>query len=145
MTSSSRWGISPRQSIEAECARRGRDAVVDGCRALLREEDADPALLLALGGPPARKFLDGHAHEDGYWVRVWAARGLLWAWQEQALPELRRCLSDESWRVREMGLKVVARHRVDDLLEEVAQLRDDPVARVRDQAARCLVLLSSSS
>jgi HEAT repeat protein len=118
--------------------------MVDGCRALLRGEDVDPALLLALGGPPARKFFDGDVHEDVYWLRVWAARGLLWAWQGQAAPELRRCLSDESWRVREMGLKVVARHLVEDLLDEVVQRRDDPVARVREQAARCLELLTSS-
>ena len=32
------WG-PPRASIEAECARRGRDDVVDGCRALLRCEE----------------------------------------------------------------------------------------------------------
>lgn len=144
MSSSSRWGVSPRQSIEAECARRGRGAVVDGCRALLRGEDADPSLLLALGGPPARKFLDGDVHEDVYWLRVWAARGLLWAWQDEALPELRRSLSDEAWRVRELGLKVVARHGLDDLIDEVAARRDDPIARVREQAARCLVLLTSA-
>lgn len=136
--------MSPRQSIETECARRGRDAVVDGCRALLRGEEADPALLLALGGPPARKFLDGEVHDDVYWLRVWAARGLLWAWQDEALPELRRCLSDEAWRVRELGLKVAARHGIDDLIDEVAARRDDPVARVREQAVRCLVLLTSS-
>jgi hypothetical protein len=32
------WGVTPRASIEAECARRGRDAVVADCRELLRRE-----------------------------------------------------------------------------------------------------------
>jgi hypothetical protein len=31
------WNLTP-QSIKLECARRGRDAVVDGCIALLQRE-----------------------------------------------------------------------------------------------------------
>jgi hypothetical protein len=41
-----------------------------------------------------------------------------------------------------MALKVVARHRLDDALETVASLRDDPSARVRAAAARALVRLA---
>ena len=31
------WELTPRQSVEAECQRRGKPAVVDGCVALLEE------------------------------------------------------------------------------------------------------------
>jgi len=136
--------MTPRQSIERECARRGPDAVVAGCRAILRDEPADPVLLLALGGPAARKFLDGDDHLDDYWLRVWAARGLLWVWDDEATPEIVQGLADESWRVREMALKVVARQRIGDLVTEVADARRDPVARVRQAADRALALITAS-
>lgn len=140
---SSRWGLSPRQSIEAECARRGRDAVTDGCVRLLADGLVDPSLLLVLAGPGAQKFLDGGEHSDTYWLRVWALRGLLWAWGDQATPVVVAALADEHWRVREMALKVVARHGVDDALEAAATLRGDPVERVRVGAGRAVVRLVS--
>jgi hypothetical protein len=87
----SRWGQTPRQSIEAECARRGKDAVVAGCAALLAGRECDAGLVTALGGPGARMVLDGGPGSvSWYWVRVWAARGLLWAWDDAALPAMRR-------------------------------------------------------
>lgn len=144
MTASSRWGMTPRQSIERECDQRGRSAVLDGCRALLRGEPVDAGLLLALGGPGAAKFLDGADRVDDYWLRVWGARGLLWLWDDSAEDEVRRGLGDEAWRVREMALKVVARHHVDVLLDDVVALRRDEVARVRQAADRALRILTSS-
>src|SRR5271155_4636998 len=110
---SSQWGMTPRQSIEAECARRGASAVVAGCVDLLAGGDPeDEDLLMALAGPMARHVLDGHA--GPYWFRVWGARGLLWAWEESATPAVVRATADEAWRVREMAAKVIARHRVGD-------------------------------
>ena len=144
MASGSRWGITPQQSIERECARRGHADVVAGCRALVRGEQVDPDLLMGLGGPTARKFLDGDVHDDTYWLRVWGARGLLWVWDDVATAELLLALSDDSWRVREMGLKVIARHRLGDLLTDVVAVRSDPVARVRQAADRALTLLTGS-
>ena len=130
------WG-PPRASIEAECARRGRDAVVDGCRALLRGEEVDHALVVALGGPAASAYAPGMPpRDDVYWLRVWAARGLLWVYESQALPELGQATYDEHWRVREMALKVIARQHWGDLLEPAAGLVDDPAARARAAAAR---------
>ena len=82
--SNSQWGMTPQQSIERECARRGRTDVITGCRALVRGEQVDPDLLVALGGPAARKFLDGDVHDDTYWLQVWGARGLLWVWDDAA-------------------------------------------------------------
>ena len=136
--------MTPQQSIEGECTRRGRAAVIEGCRELLRGEPVDPDLLVSLGGPAASKFLDGAEHDDTYWLRVWGARGLLWAWDASAIPEVVLAVGDESWRVREMGLKVIARHSIGDLVTEVAAARRDPVPRVRQAADRALEALTRS-
>jgi len=139
----SHWGLTPRQSIEAECVRRGRREVVAGCVRLLSGEDADVALILALGGPPARQVIDAGPGSDlRYWLRVWGARGLLWAWDGSAADALRGALGDPAWRVREMAAKVVARHLVGDLLPAVAELRDDAVPRVRAAGVRAVAVLT---
>ena len=135
----SRWGVTPRQSVAAECGRRGHGAVVDGCVALLEgaPADVDADLVLALAGPAAAAVLRGEAGGvDGYWPRVWGARGLLYAWEDRAAPAIVRATADDAWRVREMALKVIARHAVGDAIEVVAELRSDPVARVRCAAER---------
>jgi hypothetical protein len=105
---------------------------------LLAGGDVDPDLILVLGGQPAVALLrDGFPDGQDYWLRVWAARGLLWAGpgDERAL---RQALTDESWRVREMTCKVIARHAVADLLADVAALHADPVVRVRTAAERAV-------
>jgi hypothetical protein len=144
MATNSHWGVTPRQSIEAECARRGRHAVVHGCAALIAGDYTDRGLILALGGPAAGRLFDGTSRADDYWFRVWGARGLLWAWEDSASAALRAALRDESWRVREMAAKVVARHAVGDALSAVAALRDDPVPRVRAAAHRALATLTAT-
>ncbi len=53
-------------------------------------------------------------------------------------------LRDDAWRVREMALKVVARHRLDEALETVATLQEDPVPRVRAAAHRAQVRLAQA-
>jgi hypothetical protein len=116
--------------------------VISGCSRLAVGGECDPALLLALGGPGAEKFLDGRPHDDTYWLRVWGMRGLLWAWDDSALESVSTALDDESWRVREMALKVVARHLLGDLLPLAAALQDDPVERVRGAARQALVLIT---
>jgi HEAT repeats len=138
------WRLTPRQSIEAECARRGPAAVVDGCVRLIAGADDDPDLLVVLAGPAAHKFFDGRPHDDVYWFRVWGTRGLLWAWNPRASSAVERALADEHWRVREMALKVVARHRLDDAFPLVVRLRTDPVARVRVAAERAVAVLSTA-
>ena len=138
------WALTPQQSIEAECARRGRGAVVAGCMAILDGGNFDDALVLALGGPAAEQVLDGReGGRDGYWPRVWAARGLLYAWSDDAAPAVIAALADDSWRVREMAARVVARHQVGDALSAVAALRDDPVQRVRAAAERAVRSLTA--
>ena len=132
-----KWGKSPRDSIERECQRRGRGEVVAGCIALLQRQDTDPELIFALGGPPASwVFTDSEPGPD-YWLRVWAARGLLWAWDESALNCLLTALDDDAWRVREMALKVVGRHRLQSARSAVLLMRDsDSSTRVKTAADR---------
>jgi len=142
--SGSQWGVTPRASIEAACRERGKEGVVLGCIDLLSGRDADPALVQALGGPTADWYIDGGpAHR--YWLRVWGARGLLWAWDDSAVPAVMAALDDDEWRVREMAAKVVARHLVEDALAEVSMLQDDPVPRVRAAASRALLRFTSGA
>jgi hypothetical protein len=141
------WRLTPRQSIAAECERRGKAAVVAGCIDLLRgRQDTDDALLIALAGPAAEAVLDGSAGgKAGYWPRVWAARGLLHAWDDRATAVIIQATADDAWRVREMSAKVIARHHVGDALSAVSQLGNDPVPRVRAAAERAVVRLTASS
>jgi hypothetical protein len=144
MSAPSSWGKTPRESIKQECANRGTDAVVVGCMELLEGHEVDAELVLALGGPPARWVVTGEPSGPPFWLRVWALRGLLWAWDDVAFEPVEAALHDEAWRVREMALKVVARHRLEDALTTVGGLQEDPVARVRAAASRALMRLATS-
>jgi hypothetical protein len=135
--------LTPREQIRAECARRGKDAVLQDCLALL-DGSTDPGLTRSLAGRGSAKFFDGQQHDDTYWFRVWALRGLLWSWDARATGHVVRALDDEQWRVREMAAKVVARHLVGEATTAVAARRDDPVPRVRRAAERALVRLTEA-
>jgi hypothetical protein len=135
---------SPRARVEHECRRRGKTAFVAGCVDLVEGRAVDPELVAVLGGRSAAWTHSADVPGPDYWLRVWATRGLLWAWDPVAAPALQRALVDDAWRVREMALKVVARHLVEDALSEVARLQDDPSARVRAAAGRALVRLATA-
>jgi hypothetical protein len=77
--------LTPRYRIEAACVRLGRGTVVAGCVELLAGGEIDHDLVITLGGPHARDLLSRQRLENqAYWLRVWAARGLLWAWDDTA-------------------------------------------------------------
>jgi HEAT repeat protein len=114
---------------------------VSGCVELLAGRPADGELVFAIGGPAARSVLDGGQQ---YWLRVWAMRALLYVWDDTARRAVQAGLADESWRVREMAAKVVARRHLGDTLAVLAELRHDPVARVRAAAARALTVLTAA-
>ena len=132
----------PRRSVEALAGRLGRDAVVGRCMDLLAGREVEAEVVTALGGPPARRVLAGGVTGPDYWLRVWAMRGLLWLWDDAALPAVVSALDDPVWRVREMAAKVCARHQLDDALPQLIERRDDSVARVRAAASRAVTRLT---
>ena len=138
--------MTPQLRINRACERFGRSEVVRRCLDLLAGRNEDHELLVILGGAHAQQLIaNGVPEAQAYWARVWAARGLLWAGAEEGTDDLRAALSDESWRVREMTCKVVARHRLGDFLEDVAALEQDPVPRVREAAARAAARIIETS
>jgi len=140
------WELTPQQSVQIECARRGTAQVVAGCVALLQGQEVDDVFLLALGGPGGHRVLDdGPEQRNQYWRRVWGARGLLYAWTDEAEGAVVAALADEHWRVREMAAKVVAKRRIGAALDPVTALRVDPVPRVRAAAERATVLLTAAA
>jgi hypothetical protein len=140
---SSRWGMTPRESVEEECRKKGTKNVVARCVEILSGGEADEETLHALAGPASIQVLEGgEGGLTGYWPRVWAMRGLIYAWNDSATPVVISGASDESWRVREMSARVVARHQVSDAVEEMVVLRDDEVPRVREAAERALTRLA---
>ena len=141
MGSRSRWGMTPKQSIQGEAERRGTAEVVAGCVDLLSQRDVDPELMYALGGPPARWAVTGGEGGPDYWLRVWGARGLLWVWDDSATDAALTALGDEHWRVREMAIRVCARHQLEDAIPRIAEHEDDENARVRAAAAKALIRL----
>ncbi len=98
--------------------------------------------MIVLGGVHAEAVLAGR--DKPYWLRVWAARGLLWAYDDVAEAALITALSDEHWRVREMACKVVARHTVSAAFDAVSRRSADEVPRVRAAAARALSRLAEA-
>jgi HEAT repeat protein len=147
-----RPGGAPRERIAAACAERGVSVVVADCLTLMADGEADPALLLALGGPDAPRYLDGPP-DQRYWLRVWGTRGLLWALDIAGAPPpddplvtaaVSLALGDERWRVREMAAKVAARHRIDGAQPAIVPLLTDEIPRVRHAASRALRLLTTA-
>jgi hypothetical protein len=129
--------MTPKQSILFESERSSPIDCVRDCVAILNGRRVDDDFLRVIGGPSAETVLDGHAGGvDGYWPRVWAARGLLHVWDGSATDAIVNATTDESWRVREMSAKVIARHHVSSAIDAVVSLLDDDNARVRTAAAR---------
>ena len=113
--------------------------------ALLRGLEADAQLIYALGGPPARWAVSGGESGPDYWFRVWAARGLLYAYDVSAEPAVIEALGDEQWRVREGAAKVCARHRIESALPLLVNLAGDSQLRVRHAAERAVIRITDGS
>lgn len=129
--------MTPRQSIDAERDKVGERPVARRCVALLSGTAVDDDFLYVLAGPAARQVIDGREGGlSGYWPKVWAARGLLYVWDDSAYDAIVRAASDDSWRVREMTARVIAANHLHDATRTLDVLRNDPVLRVRAAAAR---------
>jgi HEAT repeat protein len=136
---------SPADRIAALVAEIGPDEVVAWCADLLAGRVGPAAAerppLTWLGGRHAVALLDREQVVDpthAYWVRVWAARGLLHAYAPAAGRDVVAALADEAWRVRELAAKVVARWEVGEASDAVALLVTDDVPRVRAAAVRAI-------
>jgi hypothetical protein len=117
--------------------------VAHDCISLLETSHVDSDFLRVLGGPPADAVLEGGwGGVDGYWPQVWAARGLLHVWEDDATTAIIAATSHEQWRVREMAAKVIAAHRVGPAIDAVVRLMDDENARVRAAARRAFALIA---
>src|SRR4051794_27765262 len=83
----------------------GCERIVQWCEELLagRAQDDDR-------GWPGIAWLGGTVGWADYWRRVWGARGLLHIGPPARPGIVTDALGDESWRVREMSLKVIRRH-----------------------------------
>jgi hypothetical protein len=143
--SGSLWGLTPKQSILFECQRRSSRDVVRDCIAILNNEAFDDHILRVLGGPSAENVLEGRdGGIDGYWPTVWAARGLLHVWDDSAITAIIDASTHDSWRVREMSAKVIARHHVRTAIDAVVALLDDDNARVRAAASRAFAVVAEA-
>ena len=130
---------TPRLRIESACRTLGHEEVIRRCVALIDGGHVDPEFLVTIGGVPATRLLvEGLPEEQSYWLRVWALRGLLWASPEGSIEVLRNALRDDHWRVREMACRVIARYRVDEVLDEAVDRQSDRVLRVRAAAERAV-------
>lgn len=120
------------------------------CSELLRGGSGDVQdrpldLAMVLGGLSDRDWLaGGKPPGHGYWARVWAARALLYVWDDSASSSITAALEDEHWRVREMVAKVVALRELGLAAEAVTGLGDDETPRVRAAAARALAAIGEA-
>lgn len=137
----------PGRRVAAAVATYGEPVVAGWCTELVRGSEPEVVgreAALVLGGRHGAILLDDPNADHAWWWRVWGLRGLLYVWDGAAGGRVLAALDDEAWRVREGALRVVARRRLDDDLQRVADLLEDPVARVRSAAARALVRVEAA-
>lgn len=107
----------------------GRERVVAWCEELLAGRAADDD-----EDWPDIAWLGGTVGWIDYWARTWGARGLLHIGPPDRPEIVLAALDDPAWRVREMSLKVIRRHGLDDPRGRIGRLVEDPSERVRVQA-----------
>jgi len=136
---------TPAARVAELVALLGRDAVVAWCADLLAgraaHDDPDLPPLTWLGGPSTAWLTSREGEQlavNAYWIRVWAARGLLHCYAPSAASDVVAALGDDHWRVRETAAKVAATWEVGEAADGLVPLLDDEVPRVRAAAVRAL-------
>ncbi|HYK27082.1 MAG TPA: HEAT repeat domain-containing protein [Streptosporangiaceae bacterium] len=134
----------PSMLVGLAAARWGQRGLMERCVRLYREMDwgDEPELMSFVAGAAGPRWVELGFGTQSYFVRTWALRAMLYAWDDSASATVIDALEDEHWRPREMALKVVAKRRVDGDIDAVARLQDDPVPRVQAAARRALDRLS---
>jgi hypothetical protein len=130
---------SPRDRLARLAAHVGEARAAELCAELLAAGSADehPETLVYLGGDGGRAVLAGTGDWRPYWSRVWAARGLLYVWDDSAAPAVLAGLADPAWRVAEMCLKVSTRRDL-PAGDDAVRLARHELPRVRAAALRAL-------
>ncbi|QGN32540.1 HEAT repeat domain-containing protein [Microlunatus sp. Gsoil 973] len=106
------------------------------------EDPENPAFNALGSGGHLQRILDGGSPD--YWIRVWAARGLLYVWDDMAVAAVVAGLADEHWRVREMCAKVCRSRGLGEAGDDLDSLVADEVPRVRQAAVRALAGLGEA-
>ena len=121
----------PRLLLDGAVQRFGRATVRHWCEELLAGHvDADDPRY------PRIEWLGGTEDWKPYWARTWGGRGLLYAGPPDRPRVVQEALADDHWRVREMAIKVMAAHDLDDPDGAVERCLDDANHRVRAAAER---------
>ncbi|MGI8577712.1 MAG: HEAT repeat domain-containing protein [Nocardioidaceae bacterium] len=79
-----------------------------------------------------------------YWFRVWGARGLLYAWSDDASDAVVTGLRDEHWRVAEMCAKVTRLRGIGPAGPGCVGLLGHDLPRVRSAALRALAMVGDT-
>jgi HEAT repeat protein len=129
----------PRDLLALLEARVGAATAARLCADVLAADDPHdhPEMVLFLGGPAGRSVLEDGTSWKPYWTRSWAARGLLYVWDDPVAPVVLDRLRDEHWRVAEMCLKVSALREL-PCGDEAVRLSGHELPRVRAAAARAV-------
>jgi hypothetical protein len=104
----------------------------------------EPELMAYFAGAKGLRWVELGFGEQDYFVRTWALRAMLYAWDSSAEPTVVLALEDQHWRPREMALKVVAKRQVDCATKVAPMVRDDPIPRVRAAAERAMQRLADT-
>jgi hypothetical protein len=132
--------------VETACAQYGEDVVVGWCIALLTGEISGEDAY----GPDLPKLvaITGSANPGGwkqpvdpvnyYWVRVWAARVLMYAWRDDAIDALRAAADDPAWRVQEHVARITAQRELGELVDHLLPMLAHDLPRVRAAAVRAV-------
>lgn len=133
---------SPRDRLARLAIHVGETEAARRCASLLSAEAPpvgadDVATLRYLGAASGEALLAGSPSWQPYWSRVWAARGLLYVWTDEASDAVLAGLRDESWRVAEMCLKVSALREL-PAGDHAVRLARHELPRVRAAALRAL-------
>ncbi|ONI69403.1 hypothetical protein BWI15_22730 [Kribbella sp. ALI-6-A] len=136
----------PKDVVRAACAEYGEDVVVGWCVALLTGEISGeeafgaelPKLVAITGSPDPGGWSKPVDPVNYYWVRVWAARALMYTWRDEAVDALRAVADDPAWRVREHVARITAQRELGELVDSLLPMLDHELPRVRAAGVRAV-------